>query len=203
MRISKKNYQTLLKTLERSMIDNLELGSFGLYLPSEDRVLDLIEPSETNHLITKQEKASLDFNNDLKQLIKQFNSRNIKKIDIGNTSYHVDDGLIIGYHTHPSEKNEVVPSKYDRTEMLERNSPLEIVLSANANKFLPSPVVIGYHENFFNGYKDFYKNFILSDIQEISKRLAVDIETGIPNQIASLHQKTGLYPSIDVVIYNE
>ena len=74
MELPKSSYGTLMDTLRESIDIQLELGSFGLYCPSEDRIIHLIPPSELpEELIKARTGHSLSYIPELTEMVGAFN----------------------------------------------------------------------------------------------------------------------------------
>lgn len=185
-------------TLSQSRQLMLEQGAFGLYRPDEDRVLHTIKPIELpNGSITKCSIISLDFHDGLKEAITAFNTGRADHVEIGHYKYSIKDGKVYGYHTHPADDHEIVPSREDRTEMHNLAIPLEVILAGAMLKHKPKmPFILGYNPDYFpKGERDF-SQVSLNDTDELASRLKIPVE--ILCQLIISYHYTGLNPSLSV-----
>ncbi len=200
MKIDYKSYNNFLDILAESKEKGRELGSFGLYLPSEDRILTSISldelPADT---IEKSNKNQLKYNQDLLDLISAFNQGTTEYFNLAQHQFNQKDGKIFSYHTHPISEQDMVPSKYDRSELINMASPLELVISAQAQKYWPkTPFVAGYHQDYFPENKKDFSKITFNEINSTAKRMCIP-ESAIW-ELAYLNYHTGLYPVIDFEI---
>ena len=200
MKIDYKSYENFMSILRESKEKMRELGSFGLYLPSEDRVLESIHfrdiPSD---LIEKSNKNQFEINRDLIEDISAFNQEKTEHFNLAQYQFNQKDGKIFGYHTHPIEGQEMVPSKYDRSELLNMASPLELVISSQAQKYWPkTPFIAGYHKDYFPKEKKDFSRITFNELNSTAKKM------GIPEsalwELAYTNYHTGLFPAIDFEI---
>lgn len=200
MKINYKSYENFLDVLKESKEIRQELGSFGLYLPSEDKIITSIPIDDiSNALIEKSNECQLKYNSELIEYIKAFNQGKTDYLDLSQYRFNQKDGKIFSYHTHPIDGQEIVPSKYDRSELLNMASPLELVISTEAQKYWPkTPFIAGYHQNYFPKNKKDFSKITFNELTSTAKKM------GIPEstlwELAYTNYHTGLYPSIDFKI---
>lgn len=202
MKLPKKSQEDFLEVLKLSKQEGVELGSFGLYLPTEDRVLYTIHPKDLPEgSVVGREKDTrvfaLVFQPELVEEIRAFNKGRKESIKLGGENFSQKEGKIIGYHAHPREEDEIAPSIYDRQEMLRRERPVEIVVSAGLEKFWrEKPFVAGYQAGYFpekgNYIKGDWQEF---ELEEEARKRGLDEETFY--QLVECRRKTGLFPAVD------
>ncbi|MBL7051160.1 hypothetical protein ISS04_03285 [Candidatus Woesearchaeota archaeon] len=203
MKIDFNSYENFLSVLEESKEIKRELGSFGLYLPSEDRVLTSIPFKDIlSDLVEKSNEYQLKFNRELISDINAFNQGIKENLSLAQYQFNQKDGKIFSYHTHPIEDQEIVPSHYDRTELINMQSPLELVISAQAQEYWPkTPFVAGYHKDYFPEHKkDFSKSLNMTESEFRLEAKKMEMPYWILWQLSNTKRNTELYPSIDFEI---
>ncbi len=223
MRINQETYGNFFDTLHQSRQGMLELGSFGLYRPNEDRILHTIRPSNLPRgAITERTPTGLNFDDGLKSEIAAFNRGRKKHVEIGPYKYNRGDGKVFGYHTHPADDQEVVPGQDDTKHMHDIGSPLEVILAGALLEHLPYlPFLVCYNTDYFpEGKMDFTKMDIPNLVAEetggiripaeidftkigvfnkiIERAAGMKIPIDILSQLAFLQHYTGLKASLNV-----
>jgi hypothetical protein len=183
--------------LTKSSAEGLETGSFGLYIPTEDRLVMIVEPNDLpDQAIVKQQVSKVVYAQELLENIKAYNEGSSPILSIGSALF-VAEGKIIGYHTHPILDQEIAPSTDDRDGMNQIASPVEIILAAGLQQYRPdAPFVAGYREQPSN-FK-FPKEIPVNSFVILSRELRID-----PDHVAQLcmsNKQTGLYSSLDFQI---
>ncbi len=198
MIITARSREILEETLYRARDAGVEMGSFGLYLPAEDRILEVIPPWELPEgTVAERSAGKLRFTEKLVEQVARFNSEDMAEITIGPYQFHGNGVKLMGYHTHPLPEHEATPSKEDANELNRRKCPLEIVASTAMSGFdAHLPFIAGYHQDFKPaGYVNRFAGIQIEDLAETAKKMGLPRDILV--QLMMCEKSTRLVPSID------